>query len=218
MPYGSKTVKVIRSRKYQKKLNKREISQVKRIVGLRTEDKYYDQIQDAISLVNTGLILGGLVIPVQGTGVKQRVGDSIMMKSLRVKYNIVAGDQNNAVRVMLVQWHDTNSINAPSLSKIAENTIDNLPFFNYNYTNYSQNVFRVLYDKIHVVGTSGGGLPYALTRTIFLTGKKLGRKKIDFNPGVVTGDDQYYFIVAGDSGGVPHPNISYTSRAVYTDA
>lgn len=91
----------------------------------------------------------------QGDDVSQRSGNSIRMLNFKFRYNAIAADSSNAVRVMLIYDNNPNGAlpaGADLFQNYATALTDNFASF-IRFDNRKR--FKTLYDKVHCVSTSG---------------------------------------------------------------
>lgn len=138
-----------------------------------------------------------------------RIGDIISMKNLQMRFNMVAADTANRIRVSVIRWMDDDGFNPPTSGQIYQS--GNIQSF-FNMDSLKAGKFKVIHDKCYDIDVSD-----ALQLQIKLF-KKLYKQKVKYTSGGSTGTGHLFFIYTSDSGVVPHPTIDVTSRLVYKDA
>lgn len=193
-----------------RKLNYRQKRQVKRLIGNRTETKYHDFV------VNSSITAGGgvsaMVAPAQGIKDTERVGDSIQLKKLVYNLAFSGADTTNIIRFIIVRWSLNSATSSPTVTDILETAT---PTALYNYDQYNQGKFHVVFDRSFACTAVGWNL-YVARGAIW--GKKLGRKKMQFNEAATSGLWQFFWLAITDSVAASHPTIVGDMRLEYTDA
>lgn len=205
------------------KLNKRQKTQVKRLIGKRTEQKYFDLTYTYTQVDRAGILNVLSNVP-QGVAQQQRVGDRITMKSLELRitlyYNgsLVAYNTTHNVRVLLFRWTINNAGAPPIMSNIFQyagaggdyrNTVSPI-----NWQTHAQKDIVVLHDRIYSVGAQDKAPVIQFKR-------KRIRGNVDFDIGASTGEGQLYLMVlADDATGAHTPSVQAqaVARLHYTDA
>lgn len=193
------------------KLNQRQKRQVKRLIGNRVEDKILDSSAAAAS-VDAGGTIGLIGLPAQGTGPYQRVGEEITLKKLQFTFTWAGADTTNLVRLILFRWGDNNATSTPLFNDVVTSA-GPLPF--HNDTNTESGRVKILYDKLIALSSNGND---SYVRKASVYGTKLGKKRLVFNPTLITARDAIYYYVVTDSVAASHPTFAMTARLHYTDA
>lgn len=196
---------------HQRKLNKRQKTQVKRLIGSRIESKVTDT-----AIAPTGIDAAGtfvnVVPPAQGDAYNQRDSDVIHLEKLQWRFQLSYGDiPHNIMRVIIFRWLNDNAAVAPSTTAVLE-LVNSLAFTDYQS---EQQKVQILLDRTFALSEQ------AIPNRIFagsLYGRKLGRKKLTMNQGALTGVDQLYFFFISDSVAVSHPAVTGYARLTYSDA
>lgn len=128
---------------------------VQRVINRAAETKYHDNAL-AIQTLTTTVGLSDCLVISQGQTDLTRIGDAIQLKSVHLKYTIVAGTGQLGpanCRMMVVQWFDNT---VPTGADILANTAANSAVVSdYNMDNIRRHkTLRVLYDKTHVIGSN----------------------------------------------------------------
>lgn len=194
----------------QRKLNKRQKTQVKRLIGRQIESKVADS-NVLTSVDSSASFFQRLTMPAQGDAYNERSGDVIHLEKLQWRMNIVAGDSSNVLRFIIFRWQNDSGLATPSVSDLLEAT-NALAFVDYQS---EQQKIQVLFDRTYALSTEG--VPNRVI-TGSLYGRKLGRKKLTFNQAATTGVDQFYLFLTSDSAAAPHPAVGGYFRLTYADA
>lgn len=186
-----------------------------RVINNNLEKKYQDLSFNA-TIPSDGSAIQKLTSITQGTGDSSRIGDKIRVLSWKCRFQFVAADTTNAVRMILFQWHPDDNVSTPILGNILQQ-------INYtSYYNHDQgNLFSVFFDKTYTLQSSD--MANRVTTQTYRFGKKTGKMRwikqnIKFNGNTPTGSDNLYCIFVSDSTAGPHPTVNGSSRLVYTDA
>lgn len=236
-----KNVRGFRKRFRGRKLNKRQIQEVKKIVGRRIEKKYhYVDIAGSISGGTTLALLTGVEM---GTQSDQRIGQTITVTEINLRYSVaeptsefvpyVDHDPYNTCRVIVFKWLVDSDITTPTIGDILH-----IPsaapsvFAHYNLEGASK--YRICYDKTHTIGcipvgvTSGGSIVADLASYsgsvkaahVKIVGKRLHGKRVDLigeSPSDTDGYGHYYLLALSDSTFSPDPEIVGVSNVVFQD-
>lgn len=194
---------------------KKQVKQiVKRIDAQQMELKYIEgsgglNVSDAGS-INT------MNYPLLGTGDGQRIGDTIQLKSVSIRFSwACTSDVYNVCRLVVIQWNERSDIAQPTM-----NSIFDAPGANGVYSDFNPNTrqqFKVLYDKIFT-GTPAttSNIHY---RKITLT--KMLKKIVLIDPNTAVNNiikGEIYGLVVSDSSVATHPFFFWKFRLNYTDA
>lgn len=198
-----------------KKLNKRQIRQVKRIAHTGMELDYFDNGLSGTGVNAGGILQTGFSTPVQGDSDGERVGDQINIKAFNFRFDLVYGDATNEFRVILFRWYQDNNIATPTIAQVLQNAA--FPINSgINHDSLKANKLHIMHDKVYSLTQNGNN--GALHRSLTIVGKKLGRKKIEFNNAAITGSNLIYAVFISDSIAAPNPTINWYSRLTYYDA
>lgn len=164
----------------------------------------------------TGILLGGagpnsLTSIGQGTGYSNRIGDEIEAYKLTIRGTVVAGDATNLMRIIVFKFNGDSGVAAPVVTDVVPGFAGAAGDM-WRPQNFSADKDQtILYDRVLSTSTQRHF-------TISLYGKRLGSKKVRFNPGATTGFGKYYICFWSDSAGVPNPTMEYRSVFEFTDA
>jgi len=175
--------------------------------------KYVDTLNSAVAITSVGTLIGLCPIP-QGTGVSQRIGDTVFWKDVYINYIINAAntDVYSSARVILFQWHPNSQLAGPLVSDILQSA-SILSMYDWQYSNQ----YTILYDRVHCFsGTSSNPTTSSNQAYFGEVGLKNAVKRGEFAPGVVNGSQQFYMIFISDSTLAPFPNIDILTRVTYS--
>lgn len=207
-----------------RKLTKRQKSEVKSLIAVRQEMKYYLNNIPGTSLVTTANIQLLTSIP-QGITDQQRAGDKLMLSPrFHLTYNLEAGDIYNFIRVIIFQW---KPLAGPS-SYIPVATDILLPGssggydFLSHYDHDTRTDFHILYDRVHrMIGNAAAPeTPFTDNSTHFVkTTVRIPRRQLQFISGSSTDmSNGIYLLMFSDSIIIPNPTISLAVKFMYTDS
>jgi hypothetical protein len=83
-----------------------------------------------------------------------------------------------------------------------------------NYVHDLRDQFDVLYDKSHVLTTSGANQVFMVEKAI----KMARTKPVNYTAGSVYGRNQIFALLVSDSGAVVHPSVQFSCRLNFTDS
>lgn len=140
-----------------------------------------------------------------------RIGDRIKLKSLQVKFNSVAADTVNRVRVTIIRWNEDDTFSPPTTGQIYQNGVASIQSF-FNFDSLTAKKFSILYDKVLEL-ESANNSQLMVKRYIPLKGSR-----VNYTSGGSTGTGNLFFIYSSDSALSPHPSIDVYARVTYKDA
>lgn len=195
----------------RKSLSKPQAQAVKAIankaISRHAEKKYHNDDNIASSISDTGYTWPLTDVPA-GTLDYQRAGDSLYMRSIRVRGQAIVADTTNAVRNIVYQWFDDTT---PTIADILHTTSGAASVFS-PYVHDQRRKFRVLYDKTMILSANGNDAK--LYDTGYLRPKA---KKIAFSTGGTTGSNKIYLLQVSDSTVASHPAVTHYSRLTFND-
>jgi len=168
----------------------------------------------------------------EGAGRSQRVGDELNVRSLSIRYSIQVGatgllaaaDQFNSVRLIVLRWAQDDGAYVPSTANILQSG-SATAVLNEHYNFDGRNLYKVIYDKTHVVFNSpvwngstttwqhGYGANFASdTLEIPLN------SKISFDIDGTSAIGHYYLLAVSDSAFSPNPSLEFTTRLDFLDS
>lgn len=182
--------------------NTKKPSVSKQLMGLK-QAKWYTGIVASAAISSTTTFLD-LVTPGIGTGQNQRVGTSIQLDSVHFRGQFIIGDTTNVIRVLVFRWLVDNNSDVPSASELFDSTSD--VFSGTILLNPKR--FKVLHDEVISMDT------YHPTKVWNLKLKLNSRAT--FSSGT-SGVGHIYTALLSDSGGIPHPSVSYDYQLLWKD-
>lgn len=201
-------------------LNRVQKKEVKRLIKVRQELKYVLTNVPSVSMSLTAVCTGIIAIP-QGDTDNERTGDRIMYAQTGHLFRGICqvGDQTNYVRFIVFQWKPNST---PTASSILLNgpsgSVD--VFSHYSHDNRQE--YRVMYDRLFVLGGSGlaAGNPTTSVSNLPIKFRlKMPNKQVQFVAGSSTvGTNLIYYIGMADSSVLPHPSINGQFKLFYYDA
>lgn len=209
--YGSKRAKVLVPVRRPKKLNKREKTQVKRMITANQEIKYYDLSLIGIPVDHYG-VLHDLTPVNQGSTDTDRIGDQLTLRSVAIRGYAQGSSVStyNVMRMVLFQWKPNSTPAVGDIMNVLANTNAPNSFSKWDL----KEQYNVLKDwRILLRGTDYQAQLFYHK----ISGKKL-RKKLQFVAGGNSSNNRVYLLVVTDDGASPYPGITYQSRITYTDA
>ena len=172
----------------------------------RQETKSRVLSYDAVDIndVAAAPIQTGISAVAQGISQNQRIGNSIRLTGFYSKFVVASADSSNIIRFILY---------------FPRNPADTLAGTDI-HTLIDQDKFNVIYDRYHVVGTSGG--PGVKGFTIARNFHRGVRKGIEVKFHGVNNTDYasapLRMYIVSDSAAVPHPKLSGNLRLYFKDA
>jgi len=146
----------------------------------------------------------------QGSSGGTHIGDECRLKSLWFRYNVTVADASNQVRVILFIWKPNLSYASPAALNILK-TVTTPNQMTTCYNEDGEDMYRILYDKVHFLSAVGPVQAGALvTRKLNL--------KMDFATGLSNGSNNVYALLVSDSGAASDPTVNFTSRIAFTDS
>lgn len=238
MPYikGTKSRRTVK-RPYRKgkKLNLRQKREVKRIVGVRQESKYFSAGAAFFNITATPGFTQLALVP-QGVADGQRVGDSIRLRKLDLRLQALVGDYYNTIRVIVFRFNAPSGV-APTTAETfdasasgAEYVLCPIP------AQQKEKKYHILLDKVFQlsaqVAWSSAGTVNSLSSAPapgvsssvkhsrhILYGKRIGTKTIKFDAGATTtSTGSIWICYVSDSGFTPYPALYYNARLTYSDS
>lgn len=209
MPRGG-IMKLVNQGKPLNKVEKKQVkSIVNRTINTRSETKHYNTYDSGTAVQNV-VSITDLCPITQSNADTGRDGDQLELYNFQMNYALEGGDATNIVRVMIFQWKDDS---VPLDTDILFN-IANVPWLSFTHVDKKQ-LFTVLYDRKHSLCLNGAN--GVQNHRIHLYGKKLGRKKIQYQGGTTTGMNKLYLLRVSDSAGLPDPFMYHHTRIQYKD-
>lgn len=201
-------------RKYRKavlsKAQRFEVSKIaSRQISRRSENKAYDRTYN--SSVGWGGQILDLSAVTQGDTSSTRDGDSLYVRGVSVRGNIVPADATNTVRALVFQWSPNSSDDSPSIDEVLEITSSANDVHAYYHKGDSQK-YTILWDKTYALSSTSND------NQVFNTGWLRPKvKKLQFSAGVSSGTNHIYFLILSDSGVAAHPAFVMNTRLTFND-
>ncbi len=188
----------------KRRLTRKVVSTIaKRVVNRGSELKRHDVLTNVSNVSTTGLIQDMSAVA-QGSTDVTRVGDSLSPRFLQIRYQLAAGDTTNAVRVIYFHWKPNST---PLIDDVLE--VETSPFS--AYSNDNKQEFKIVYDRLHSVSTSGPDGPVVVRKIFGLM------SKIQYFAAGTTGSQKIWRILLSDSGAAAHPTFVGHTRLQYYD-
>jgi hypothetical protein len=198
-----------------RKLNKKQMRQVKSLMTRNQEIKYLDANIAATSIPYTGVFWNSMTQVGQGINDHQRVGDRLTVKKLTIRASMVGQDATNQMRLIVFQWFPNTAVTTPVIGTILENPLYQITS-SINRTNEEGRLFKIMFDKTYtLVQNASNGSAF---KTLKFYGRRIPRKIISYNPTATTGFNQFYFLAISDSVLPSDPSVAWSSRLDFTDA
>ncbi len=175
---------------------------VKQVLNSQEEKKFF--LSSFSSGVDSTLQNVDMSAVPQGTTASSRIGASIKLSALHLKWVAHLGDTTNLLRVIIHHWKPNDAVDVPQASEIFQTSGVLAPLLK-----IKPNRFTVLVDLLISLDT------YHPMKTGSLD-LKLGQL-VSYVPGLDTGMNHLYLSILSDSGGVPNPTFEFVASMVYTD-
>jgi hypothetical protein len=201
-------------------LTRGQRAEIKSLVERDVEEKYL-VTAGAGSITSTTAISSLADIP-QGIADTQRVGDTVTLHDLELKFNVAKVATNTAlenyVRVAVIQWHPTSALVAPTASALflLDPSLATISFRSFWTHDYKPN-FTVLFDQ--VVKLAGpGSATTGNSSTCHFTDVMIPipRKIIQFAAATVDGSNKLYLVTIS-SEGANAPTLTSAAQLHYRD-
>ncbi len=146
----------------------------------------------------------------QGTSTTQRIGDTIELDHMDLKYSWSYADAFNRCRLMVI-WQP-GFASAPTVSTFLQNGPSGSPdFLSFPPTALFRNGARVLYDEVVEVAQNWQSTQQRFLRIPI-------KQRITYNSGATTSlNGEIYFLSISDSSIGPNPIISMAARVYFRD-
>lgn len=181
----------------------------------KTEEiKYNQQNHQFQGISDAGTVYD--ITPVnQGTGDTQRIGDEIKVNAIQIRFQAIAGDTTNYLRIIVFQWIP-NDAAVPAIGNILNSQGGSVPYITAFYNNDTLgNNYIVLCDKVYSLSQNGSN--YAIQRNMYCP-MKYAKKKVQFDAATTQGQQKFYVLAVSDSTASPHLSFAFISRMTYTDS
>jgi len=201
-----------------RKLNARQKTQVKRLIGTRQETKFFSSTLASAS-VSSAATLYDVTNPGQGDTDQTRDGDRLYAKKLyvRMSLTVATGDVTNLVRIIWFQWFPTTTSFSPSVTDILLVGPSGAADVYSHYSHDRRQMFAILYDKVFTLsGSATIVTTSSQKRMTYILHPK--RKQLQFDNGGTTGTNHIWMLTISDSSAVSHPQIVSAQKFMFTDA
>lgn len=209
-------MKARRGRKSSKKSSKVVASKVwvKKQLNSRSEKKFCDSTVTNTGVTTTGTTtyLSGIA---QGNTAIQRIGDTVLYKSIRIKGTIIVGDTTNILRLILFRWKAKTDITLPTIANILQVGSGSAQGVFSPLINDLRDQFIVLHDKLYPVNTNGTA---SGTQHLFSIVKKLNVKAEYITTNSTFQSNGLFLLAVTDSAVLPNPGITWYSRISFIDS
>lgn len=205
--------KTYRKKKFYKKPynNSRNIRSVVR-KELNKRDEVKTSYYSVTWTPDVNGLMGYPLLPSQGVGVNQRVGNEIYYKSLQISGSIYleTGSDYNVVRIVVFQWKNRNP-NPPTIPDILQtDPVLLIPTVQSLYCKDVGAEFKVLSDRKIILTKSDSVKNFRIKITRGFD------RRVQFI-GTSVSYNYIYWLAISDSTIVPHPTMDYVYRMNYTD-
>lgn len=207
-----------KARKGKKPLSKGQYVAVKKLIdqsdAKKTEKHYVDISSGGGGVSYLGSLID-LTVIAQGVTDSTRLGDSINLKSVQMKWTWSLGTTPNTVRVIVFQWFGDANIDAPTPSSILQGTfIGGVGAPHAPYTKDSVGFkCQVVFDEVQLLDTYR---PSQLG-SFMITADKFRHKKVQYNGGGTTAvANSVWVLFISDDALAAFPIIVYVERTRFT--
>jgi len=181
--------------------------------GLRSH-KFVDTSFGPTSVTSAGANLS-LINVTQGNTVSTRDGDVGRIERLYVNFSVDSAniDIFTRMRVIIFQWFPNTTIGSPTTTTLLE-TATLLSMYNFQYSHQ----YHIVKDFFFALSGLAGA-PTASTAGVF--GNEIDisscKKFLEWTPTTAFGSNQLFVFYISDSALAPFPNLTFSSRVVFTD-
>ncbi len=181
---------------------------IKSSLGSQQELKYYS------TFINTTLDISGTIFsilrPAQGVSDLDRIGDSVFLKHIELKYATSAADPTNLVRVIVFKWNQASTPTVADVLTSAYLGTVQAPLAPLTWDNRSK--ITVYYDKLHSLVPSTNTALVSSSLSLPIKGR------VQWAASAVTnGTNQIYICAISDSGAATHPAFEFVSLVAFSD-
>lgn len=209
--------RVRKFRKFRKGMRRQKLSvAINKVINSRAEKKYYIT-NSGPSPYKVGISTAGYVAQMSGIGQgdtdTSRDGDSLLVKSLNLNYQIEVGDTFNVIRVIMFQWFPTS---VPTAGNILQDVTLGVLNPHQTYNHDLRYNYKVLYDKTHTIGATSTNIPIVkISKQVYITSGF--KRKLQYQAATTTGNNQFYLMAISDSSAGPDPQLIYNVKLNFLD-
>lgn len=184
------------------------------------ETKYLDiQLSPGFTVDWSGSVFSQLTNIQQGLTDSQRVGDSVKIRSVKIKINITkqdAANEDDHVRICIFQWYPNTALLAPTAAMLFPAAFigtGNAPTMPWRYDTRDQ--YGILYDKTFSISSSDA----KSKAWNFKPNLKFAKKTVQFDAATTSAANHLYLIMFNSSSAAASTTtVGYNSRLFYDDA
>jgi len=161
-----------------------------------------------------------ILMPVQGTGDQQRIGDHIIVKNIHIEGCVLAyPGTSNIIRLILFKWHPDDGADPPAAATFLDSTgsmlSTSLAPFQMSHAGGTVNRDKYTIVKEKLINWHYYGGPNAKPQFRFTIKQN---QKLSFRENnATTGKDMYYLFAVTDRVYSSQDQMKYLTRVVYTD-
>lgn len=194
---------------------------VRKELRKKTDWKYTDHWAVATNATSSGTITSLYSNLVRGdAGLNNFDGNIIQPQAITMKYYLHTSEVRNSVRVMLIQWLETQT---PSLTGVIQNGSTGLATISPILVTNKAFV-KVLYDRTHQLAPTAADGANAIRGegitdpvTVYIPGKRLRATRYNQNTNTCQSGNLFLLYVS-DDGLAPSPQITYYTRVTFSDS
>jgi len=176
---------------------------VKQVLSAQDERKFY--VSSFNSTISTTLQTHDFTSIPQGTTVQGRIGATIQVKKLFMKWVANIGDSTNLLRVSIFQWRPSDTVDIPQASEVYATTGVLSPLLKMKPSRFKMlSDFLISLDQYHPMKTGSLELDLGFST--------------QFDQGGDTGSSHLYLTVQSDSAGAPNPSFEFVGKVEFVDA
>lgn len=221
---ANKALYLQNKRAYQK-LNKRQVTQVKRVVNRGRELKYRQGESSSVGEIVTsgGTLIGTPFDVPQGVTDITRVGDRLQWAGkIDVRISFYCADSSNLVRFGIVQWHPTSTATpSPTINDLFLAGPSASVDVHSQYSHDNRPNFKILLDRtIQLVSVAGAANATTTSVTFrrYLVSLKKAKKDVQYQGSGLQGTNRIFLFYISDSIAITHPTIVFTTKIFFRDA
>jgi hypothetical protein len=176
---------------------------VKQVLSSQDERKF--NLSSFNSTVSTTLQIHDFTSIAQGTTAQTRIGATIQVKKLFMRWVAYIGDTTNLLRVSIFQWRPSDTVDLPQASEVYLTSGVLSPLLKMKPSRFKMiSDFLISLDQYHPMKT--GSLELDLNFNV------------QYDLGVDTGSSHLYLVVQSDSAGAPNPSLEFAAKVEYVDS